>query len=184
MAKTGLINSIIKIMLSERGAYSQLRETRESHQYRIYQTELCNTLSAIREQGDPGLIIAAEIELLANEREFYGNSAVMIGSLDAALHEAGVALANIARVRDSERYMREVEATHQLPGNRVGGLPRDETRQFFDSHHTRLMNMDKSRLDEAEKTVIEERRRNIKAGRLAYTTLQRRALGLAPDNGQ
>ncbi len=40
------------------------------------------------------------------------------------------------------------------------------------------MNMDKTRLDEAEKAVIEARRDNLRAGETAYIALQKQALGV------
>ena len=61
------------------------------------------------------------------------------------------------------------------------GLPRDEARQFFKSHRTRLLNLDKGRLDKLDKQIIDARRANMRTAEKSYIALQQAALGIAPD---
>lgn len=67
---------------------------------------------------------------------------------------------------------------YQTHKSLVGGLPIDEARQFFQSNKNRLLNWDKARLDESEKSVLEARKENMQAAQTIYIGLQRKALGL------
>ena len=101
-------------------------------------------------------------------------------SLEASLAEHAVATRMLGTVRDPKEY-RRVDATHRLPKNRTGGVPRDEARQFFRSHAARLLNQDKARLDESEKRVLDKRRLNMRHAEKLYSALQERALGIEAD---
>ena len=94
--------------------------------------------------------------------------------------ELGVAMRMVGRVSDRAAY-REFSEGFSLPRNRIGGVPRDEARQFFRSHAARLLNQDKSRLDESEKRVLDRRRLNMRHAEKLYAALQERALGIDPD---
>lgn len=48
----------------------------------------------------------------------------------------------------------------------------------------RLLNQDKSRLDESEKRVLDKRRLNMRHAEKLYTALQERALGIEADREQ
>ena len=76
-------------------------------------------------------------------------------------------------------WFKEVDHNFSLPRNRVGKVPRDQARQFFASQNARLVNLDKSRLSEAEKRVLKARKENIETARKLYEALQRKALGIA-----
>ncbi len=104
-------------------------------------------------------------------------------SLDTSLSEHAVATRMLDRVRDPAEY-RKIDATFSLSRNRIRGVPRDEARQFFRSHAARLLNQDKSRLDESEKRVLDKRRLNMRHAEKLYTALQERALGVEADRGQ
>ena len=104
-------------------------------------------------------------------------------SLEASLAEHAVATRMLGTVRDPKEY-RRVDATHRLPKNRTGGVPRDEARQFFRSHAARLLNQDKARLDESEKRVLDKRRLNMRHAEKLYSALQERALGIEADRDQ
>ena len=78
-------------------------------------------------------------------------------------------------VDDKQEYSR-VDASHSLPKNRDKGLPLDEARQAFKSHYARLNNLDKSRLSDDEKAIIDARKSNIfNAGKL-YALRQAKTL--------
>ncbi len=180
MAKTGLIDRLDKQLFDERTGKSKVAAWRGAAALKDTQEQLRKSLAEIGKTGDPDTILSAERSILINDLEHYGNSPAMRGSLQGALNEHKAALRLLARVREPDRY-REIDETHSLPKNRVGGVPRDEARQFFRSHSARLLNMDKSRLDKVEKTIIEERRGNLRIAEKGYTALQRKALGLGPE---
>ena len=97
-------------------------------------------------------------------------------SLETSIAELGVATRMVGRVSDRAAY-REFSEGFSLPRNRIGGVPRDEARQFFRSHAARLLNRDKSRLDESEKRVLDRRRLNMRHAE------KRGGQGAKPGNG-
>jgi hypothetical protein len=83
-------------------------------------------------------------------------------------------------VDDEARYSLIAQG-YSFPKNREKGLPLDEARQAFKSHHARLSNLDKARLPEDEKKIIDARRSNIlQAGKL-YAERQAKTLGADPE---
>ena len=139
-----------------------------------------NYLRDVRRSDDLDAILDTEGAILVNDLQRYVNSRAMRTSLEASLAEHAVATGLLATVRDPKEY-RRVDAAHRLPRNRTGGVPRDEARQFFRSHAARLLNLDKSRLDESEKRVLDKRRLNMRHAEKLYAALQERALGIEAD---
>ena len=88
----------------------------------------------------------------------------------------------IDKVQDPERY-RHVDQDRALPRQRVRGLPKDDARQALSSHQTRLLNMDRSRLSDAEKKTLDVRRGNLRQAEKLYVAAQAKALGVAIDKG-
>ena len=125
-------------------------------------------------------ILAAEKSLLAFELAYYANSKAMKGSLDSSLHELSACERMLRKVQQPNIY-KDVNDDHSLPRNRVGGLPRDEARQFFKSHWTRLLNQDKGRLDRLDKDIIDVRRANMRTAEKQYIAMQQIALGITPQ---
>lgn len=150
---------------------------------RASRTHVEKQLNDARRTGDLSCILRVEEIVLRNELERYANSRAMRTSLETSLAEHAVATRMLDRVRDPAAY-REVDANFSLPRNRTGGVPRDEARQFFRSHAARLLNQDKSRLDESEKRVLDKRRLNMRHAEKLYAALQERALGIEADRGQ
>ena len=175
MAKTGLINKLHKNLLRERASYLQDTNSPTRTLCRENQKAICQDLNAIGQTRDVGLILEAERGLLENEIAFYSNSPAMAKSLDNAMSELKGAENAYDKVQNSEQY-RQLDQDYQSHKSRSGDLPKDEARQFFKSQNARLMNMDKTRLDEGEKAVIEARRDNLRAGETAYIALQKQAL--------
>lgn len=142
-------------------------------------------LRGLRDQEEPPeVLLATEKTLLRWEREEFADNAAMRTSLDNAVSDLEAAAKMLPRVRDAARYAQEVDATHTIPKRRVRGLPRDDAREFFASHATRLGNLAKARAPAVEKFVLSERRRNVRAAAQAYTDLQRVAvLGRHPTGG-
>ncbi|GHT92261.1 hypothetical protein FACS1894116_02140 [Betaproteobacteria bacterium] len=136
----------------------------------------------VGKRSDLELIIATEKAIVEGDLEHYANSKGMISSLNAALLELEAIEQLLTIVDDKNEYER-VNNAHSLPGNREKGLPLDEARQAFKSHYARLNNLDKSRLADDEKSIIDARKSNLyTAGRL-YTRRQAKTLGVeAPES--
>ena len=153
------------------GALDRHRPSREA------QRDLFN---AIGKDGDIGDILLAEKTLLAFEKIYYANSRAMRGSLDEALTDLAIAERLITTIHNLAAY-RIVDSSHARKRNRLNGLPRDEARQFFRSHGTRLLNLDKGRLDRLDKQIIDARRANMRTAETTYIRMQQAALGITPD---
>ena len=150
---------------------------------RISRRFIENYLRDVRRSDDLDAILITEGAILGNDLQRYVNSRAMRTSLEASLGEHAVATGLLETVRDPGAY-RQVDAAHRLPRNRIGGVPRDEARQFFRSHAARLLNQDKSRLDESEKRVLDQRRLDMRHAEKLYAALQERALGIEANRGQ
>lgn len=173
MDKTiGTFNRLLSV---ERYAVSSVKATPEG---RNLETSQRNLLKSLREQGKSGnlpMIVAVEKTIVEAERAYYANSRAMDASLKTALQELDVVEKHIGIVDDPVRY-KAVDEVYSLPRSRKGGLPNDEARQALRSHYARLSNMDKARLGDVEKQLIDARKSNIfQAGKL-YRERQANAL--------
>lgn len=182
MEKTGLIEIFNGLLLDERGAWLEHRVSPTAVDLSDRRNAIRAHLKEVGKTGSLDLILATEKTLLVTDLTLYSNSPAMKGSLTAALAELKAAEALLPKVAAPHLY-RSVDEAHSLPKNRIGGVPRDEARQFFRSHDSRLVNMDKSRLDDDEKAIVDERKRNIRIGEKVYVALQRQTLGLAAAPG-
>lgn len=179
MEKTGLIARFNSLLLNERAAWLVLQQTPAASDLSTARQNLHTHLKEVGQSGDVALIIATEKALLVTDLTLYSNSGAMANSLKTALLELKAAEALLPKVADPSLY-KSVDEAHSLPKNRIGGVPRDEARQFFSSNAARLLNMDKSRLDREEKAIVEERKRNMRIAEKGYTALQHKVLGIAP----
>jgi len=134
----------------------------------------------VGKEGTLSAILLAERFILNFELEFYGNSQAMRSSIKDALADMTITERLIRTVQDPAAYQ-AVNQSHARPKNRVGGLPRDEARQFFRAHWTRLLNLDKGRLDRLDKDILDARRTNIRTAEKDYIVLQQIALGITPQ---
>ena len=173
MDKTiGTFNRLLSV---ERYAVSSVRATREGQNLETSQRNLLKSLRELGKSGNLPLIIAVEKTIIEAERAYYANSRAMDASLKTALQELDVVQKHIGIVDDPVRY-KAVDEVYSLPRSRKGGLPNDEVRQALRSHHARLNNMDKARLGDVEKQLIDARKSNIfQAGKL-YRERQVRVL--------
>ena len=179
MEKTGLLDALNREFLIEKARTVEVNRSSAAQKRDSSRGRMLETLKAIGQSGDLSLILTAERGFLENDLQQYANSPAMRSSLTTALLEMKAAERLLGKVSDPGAY-RQIDEEHSLPKNRAGDLPRDEARQFFSAHAARLLNQDKSRLDDDEKRVIDQRKRNIRAGHDLYKALQRAALGLAP----
>ena len=121
-------------------------------------------VAEIGKTGDAQRILQTELAMLQEERNYLSNSTVQKGSLDTAIEGLNISLNLLEKVRSPESY-RDVDENHSTRKRRSGGLPLDEAREFFKSHNSRLLNLDKAILSDEEKELIDIRRANIrKAG--------------------
>ena len=175
MNKTmGTFNRLLSV---ERYAVSSMKATMEGRSLEVSQRNLLKNLRELGRSGDLSQIVAVEKMFVETERAYYSNSKAMEGSLKTALKELDVVERHIGIVDDPARY-KAVDEAHSLPRNRRGDLPYDEARQALRSHHARLNNMDKARLSDTEKQVIDARKSNILQAERLYKERQVMALGL------
>ena len=136
------------IIRSEFKSSSVSEELTASRQQQIVQ------LQAIKNSASLSDILIAEKTILAFELHHYANTATMKSSITAALADIAIAEQLAAVIVDPAAY-KAVDQSHSRPKNRANHLPLDEARQFFSSHSTRLLNLDKGRLDLIDKKIID-----------------------------
>ena len=170
------IGTFNRLLFAEQYAVRSMREGREAKDLETAQQRLLKSLRELGKSGDLTQIVAVEKTLVRAERAYYSNSKAMEGSLKAALKKLDAVERHIGIVDDPARY-KAVDEAHSLPRNRRGDLPYDEARQALRSQYARLNNMDKARLGDAEKLVIDARRSNILQAEKLYKERQVKALG-------
>jgi hypothetical protein len=146
----------------------QLAQSRQS---------LLASLREIARGQDLSLMVASEKSIIQSDLAHYTNSKGMESSLNAALVEL-VAIENLLTLVDDRQQYRLIDKAHSLPKNREKGLPLDEARQAFKSHYARLGNLDRARLSDDEKKIIDARKTNILAASKLYAQHQTDTLGL------
>ena len=175
MNKTmGTFNRLLSV---ERYAVSSVKATMEGRSLEVSQRNLLKNLRELGRSGDLSQIVAVEKMFVETELAYYSNSKLMEGSLKTTLKELAVVERHIGIVDDPARY-KAVDEAHSLPRNRRGDLPYDEARQALRSQYARLNNMDKARLSDTEKQVIDARKSNILQAERLYKERQVMALGL------
>ena len=140
--------------------------------------ELIAKLHKLGQSRDIDRILEVERGILAGERKYLAEEPETIRSLDTAIEQIEAAIEMLAVVRDPDQY-RVVDKTLSISKNRVGRerLPRDQARQFFQAHPTRLKNLIKARIDASYVPVIRARLLNITTIEPVYKELQKEALG-------
>ncbi len=123
------------------------------------------------------LMVSAEKTYLQAELKDFADSATMKSSLRQGITNLEIIESFLDRVRDSD-YYRRFDSGHLLPKSRRNGLPDDDARKSFRAHATRLTNLDKSRMDKTERSILEQRRKNIRVAEKIYITMQEAALGI------
>lgn len=170
--------ALARILVNEGGLSKELAQTETAKDLQGVRKDLATHVQRVAKSGDLSLIVATEKAIVDGDLKRYANSADMTKSLGTALNGLAVIERHLALVTDPVQY-RTVNEAHSLPKNRRGGLPHDEARQAMASHHTRLGNMDKSRLTAEEKGVIEARKASLKVGANLYAKMQAAAIGVA-----
>ena len=162
------------------GEYAIVRAMRDTLLAASLHDMRCNLLAHVREvtgSGNLALIVTTEKAIVEGDLSRYANSKAMTHSLQAALDDLAIIEKHIDIIADKSRYQFVAEV-YSRPRNRKNGLPLDEARQALASHHGRLENMDKSRLDDDEKSLVEARKAAMKTANDLYIALQEKALGM------
>jgi hypothetical protein len=171
------LRQLTRIMAREAGDAEAQLAAPVTKRLQETRNDLLQHVKEVGKSSDLALMVAAEKSIVEFELEHHANSKGMVSSLSAALLELEAAEKLLAIVDDKDRYA-HIDEGHSLPGNREKGLPLDEARQAFKSHYARLNNLDKARLSEDEKAIIDARKRNIfQAGKL-YAQRQAKTLGV------
>jgi len=170
------------LLAAEESFVEALKKTTEASELSTGRKELLNHLRQLVTSDDLALIIATEKTIIQGDLSRYANSAAMLTSLKAALEGMDIIKYHLALISDKSKYV-IIDQTHRMARNRRAGLPFDEARQALASHHARLMNMDKSRLDEDDKQVLEIRKTVIAHAQECYARRQSATLGIDPLQG-
>jgi hypothetical protein len=158
----------------------ELRETPEYLRLSVTRGSLLTQIKKIGQSNDLASIVAAERLLVQNDLDRYANSRDMKSSLSGTLEDFDRIEKHMAWVADPAQY-RMVNETHDKEKNRIRGVPKDEARQAFASHLTRLGNLHKSRLTVEEKAILDARVTNIATGAKLYEQMQAKAIGITPN---
>jgi hypothetical protein len=183
MNASDFLDGIDIILLEEAALSKQSAETSAAKRLSVTRGELLTYIREAGQSGDLSLIVATERAIVDGDLTRYANSQPMTNSLKTALQEFDIIERHIGIVDDPGKY-KIVDQAHSRPRNRKGGLPFDEARQALAGHYARLNNMDKSRLDDDEKKLIDARKTAIfNAGKL-YAERQATTLGIDLAQGK
>jgi len=177
-----VIDALGKLLAAERELTHEVKQTRAAKRLASSRIELLRHLQNVNRSNDLALMIETERVIVKGDLKHYANSKSMTGSLKTALNELSVIEMHLALVNNPAQY-RIVDQAHTLPKNRKLGLPHDEACQALASHHARLDNLDKSRLDETEKDLIDARKAVIAHAAKLYRQRQADTLGIDPPEG-
>jgi cell division septal protein FtsQ len=159
----------------EGGWINEVAETQAAKGLNEARAVLLQHLHDVGNSGNLELIVATEKIIVQGDLEHYANSKNMESSLRAALSELEAIQRLLAIIDDKSRYI-HVDESYSLSRNREKGLPVDEARQAFKSHYARLNNMDKTRLSDDEKSIIDARRNNVFRASKLYAQHQTKTL--------
>jgi len=146
-----------RLLIAEENLNNEIRNTPASRKMQRVRQRMLEHLREVGRGGDLSLIVATEKAIVQGDLDHYANSQAMSASLKTALDEIAAIERLLGIVDDAEQY-RAIDHAHSLKKNREYGLPLDEARQGLKSHYARLGNLDKSRLDDDEKHLIEARK--------------------------
>jgi len=171
-----LLDDIDRNLIAEKRWILAVRQTTPAQSLKAARHELLLNIRKATASGDLALIIAVEQSILKNDLAHHANSKAMVANLRTAIDELQAVERHLALVTDTSAY-RIVDQAHSLPKKRHNGLPFDDARQALASHHARLSNLDKSRLDEDEKLVLESRKTALADAQQRYAAQQAQTLG-------
>lgn len=161
----------------EASGIKELAETSAASSLRKIRNKFLLYLRDAGQSRDLSAIVAIEKAIVRGDLERYANSTSMISSLKNALLELE-AIRNLLKIVDDKRLYAHVDRAYSLPKNREKDLPKDEAYNAFKSHYARLNNLDKSRLNDEEKEIVDARKGNIRNAGKLYAQRQALTLGV------
>ena len=182
-ADDDVLRAAYSLAFTETSSVLKNRERTEAIDRDETRQEITTVLLQAARQRDIDTILELEKILLSAEREYLGEAADKEASLDNALEELDAALIALAGVRDQDSYRKIASQHYSLSKNQIGGLPRDQARQFFRSHQARFRNLGKGRMEDSERALLSVRAGNIKIAETVYKELQQQALGIEDSTG-
>lgn len=171
----GILESLDRAIARERFFMHAIRETVLARELQNQRQDMQVLIDRVAHEGNLSQMIASERIIVERDLEYHANSRAMVSSLSTALNEIGAIEQHLGMVDDPVQY-KVVNCAYSLPKNRRAGLPFDEARQALASHQARLGNMDKSRLDDEEKGIIDARRAVMQAAGHLYAARQAASL--------
>jgi hypothetical protein len=166
-----------RLLYLEEAIRDALNKTRLAQDLREMQDKLLEQIREVGKSGDLEGIIAVEKAIVQSDLDRYANSKGMVSSLKNAVMELE-AVQNLLTIVDDKHQYAHVAKAYSFPKNRKSGLPWDEARQALSSHYARLNNLDKSRLADDEKSIIDARRNNIFNASKLYAHRQAKTLSV------
>lgn len=157
-----LVYRLNHVLTAEEILVAEVNKTTEMQRLRSARKELLAIIRAVARSGELEWMVATEKTIVEGDLSRYANSKAMTNSLKAALTDIASIEKHLVMIADQSQY-RIVDAAHGRPRNRKNDLPFDEARQALASHHARLTNIDKSRLDDDEKAIVDARKSAIHA---------------------
>jgi len=174
-----LLERLDRMLSEEEVAVETRRKTKAARQLTDSRQQLLAIIRQATSSADPSLIVAVEKTIVEGDLVRYANSVSMSKSLNVALNELAAIERHLEIVDDLTHYQ-PVDQAHRLPKNRRANLPLDEARQALASHQARLENLDKSRLDDDEKQLVDARKAAMSAAGRGYIERQLSTLGITP----
>ena len=172
--------SLSRRLARGKGIATEQKSTRLAQRNDKVQQGILSDLKDIGKSGSLETIVAAEKSIVKFDLKEYANSKNMMSSLTTAQKELEAIETNIGLVGDPKRY-KEINTSHVQPKVRDSSdLPLDSARIAFRSHNARLVNYDKSKSDNLEKAIIQQRQKNTRIAEKEYIGLQYKALGIDP----
>jgi hypothetical protein len=154
MTKPNLLAALAVDSTGEKITSLNIESTELAQEKKEFQRDKLEVLKEIGASGHLENIVAAEKFLVQFDLKEHANSKSMTSSLTTAQEELEAIETNIGLVADREKYL-HVDASHAQNKLRdIRDLPLDGARIAFRSHHARLLNYDKARSDDHEKTII------------------------------
>jgi hypothetical protein len=181
--KFSQIERLNRLLFTEEMLKDSLAKSKEARNLESLQGKLLKQIQEAGKSNDAALIVETEKTILQGDLDRYANSRSMVSSLRTALSELDATQKLLAIVDDKNKYGM-IDKAHSLAKNREKGLPLDEARQAFKSHYARLNNMDKSRLSDDEKKIIDARKINMFNADKLYTERQAKTLGVELSQGK
>ena len=183
-SENNILKAVYRLIFLETVAIQDFRQTRGNEageaidRVRDAREKLLPILYAAAALRDIATILEIEMIFLMLEREHLAEAPLKTSSLDNGIQELAAALVMLKWVKQPDEY-RKLDIYFSLSKNREHDLPRDQARQFFNSHSTRLKNLEKGRMEATEREIILARHSNIMLAQQLYIELQQSAL--APD---